>query len=330
MASSIRFPPVVMEVAPGTPRDWTVLIFLHIPKTAGLNLRHIINYQYGLADVCAPEAGTDPRRTDLFRYVETGKPLRNRGPGFDPNAQFRRVFRERCAGVGGLRAIFGHVWYGFHEDVPGPSTYLTVLRDPVERALSVYFHRVSRHGLRVDLERWVEKARDFELDNSQTRRLCGALPDTDVRFEPCNGDMLNRAKAHLRDRFSVVGIAERFDESLLLMSRTYGWRLRSYDVYNVNRKRPRGRAIPDSIRQAIAGHNRYDIQLYEYGRTLFEQQLDAADPPIDGEAIRRFRRNNRLRRYISRRRIYPVARPLVRGSRALRRGARRILPGRSS
>lgn len=318
-----------MDVEAGAARDWDVLIFLHIPKTAGLNLRHIINYQYGFSEVCAPEPGTDARGTALFRYLERGEPPGNVAPGFDPNRPFRRVFQEKCRDVGGLRAVFGHVWYGFHNVVPGPSTYFTVLRDPVERALSAYFHRTGQHGLQVSLEDWVRTGRDFELDNGQTRRLCGSLEDADIRFTPCTSEVLDRAKRHLRERFSVVGIAERFDESLLLMARTYGWRLRSYEIYNVNRERPRGRAIPAWIMEAVAEHNRYDMELYRFGQELFERQLRAANPPIDRTELRRFRRSNLVRRLVSRRRIYPLAKPLVRGGRAVRRRATRMLPGRS-
>jgi hypothetical protein len=325
-----RFPPVVMEVPPGSPRNWHVLIFLHIPKTAGLNLRHIINYQYGLGDVCAPEGDQNPARSQLFRYLETGEPLKHGGPGYDPNERFRKIYEAKCADLVGLRAVFGHVWYGFHEAITDPTTYLTVLRDPVERALSVYYHRVGRHGLRLGLEDWVRTARDFELDNGQTRRLCGRHDDADIRFTPCTADMLAQAKENLQEQFSVVGIAERFEESLLLMARTYGWHLTDYKIYNVNRDRPRGVLVPANIREAVREHNRYDVQLYDYAYELFEDQLGRIQPPIDASALRRLRPRDAIGERPLLGRVYPVAAPILRGARSIGRRARRILAPRSS
>jgi hypothetical protein len=325
-----RFPPVVMEVPPGSPRNWDVLIFLHIPKTAGLNLRHIINYQYGMADVCAPEAGQDVTRSQLFRYLETGKPLAHSGPGFDPNGQFRKVYHAKCADLAGLRAVFGHLWYGFHDAIPGPTSYMTVLRDPVERAISVYYHRTGRHGLRVSLEDWVRTARDYELDNGQTRRLCGRLDEADIRFTPCTSQMLERAKKNLKEHFSVVGIAERFEESLLLMARKFDWRVTRYKVYNVNRDRPRGVLVPGEIRQAVRERNQYDVLLYDYAYQLFDEQLRRIEPPIDASAIRRLRPRVAIGERPLLGRLYPVAAPMFRGARSIGRRARRILAHRSS
>jgi hypothetical protein len=34
----------------------------------------------------------------------------------------------------------GHFGYGIHEAIPGPSRYVTMLRDAPDRVASIYFH----------------------------------------------------------------------------------------------------------------------------------------------------------------------------------------------
>ena len=327
-ARAVRFPPVVGAEEPASD-EWQTLLFLHIPKTAGLNLRHVINYQYGLENVCVPEAAEDmTRRGPYWRYLEEGTSLPHKGtPGFDPNIGFRRRLLAWTERGNTPRVVMGHFWFGLHEEIPHPSSYFTILREPMERTLSVYFHRRNQYGFRLSLEEWIHSARDFQLDNAQTRFLCGRLPDEDVWFTKCTPEMLELAKRNLRERFSVVGITERFDEAYLLMARTFGWRVSGYDVYNVNRRRPRGDAIPNAIRQRLEERNRFDAELYEFARALFEEQLAALDPPIDERSLRGLRRSNLLHRSTSLRRIYPVARPMLRAARAVGRTAKRMASG---
>ena len=324
----LSFPPVAG--AEEAADDWRMLIFLHIPKTAGLNVRHVLNRQYGMDHVCVPERGEDPSTSPFWRHLEEGAPLEGRGrPGVDPNQGQREALRQRCrAEMDRIRVVMGHMWFGLHDALPRPASYFTFLRDPVERALSVYFHRVRRHGLRLGLEEYVDTARDFQMDNGQTRHLCGRMDDVDVRFTECTQEVLERAKANLRAWFPVVGITERFDESFLVMARIFGWVDPWYEPQNVNRRRPRGGQVPAAIRERLEEHNRFDTQLYAYARGLFEEQLASLDPPLDEPMVRRFRRVNALRRHAGIRRLYPLARPVLRGARSIGRTVRRVLPPR--
>ena len=49
--------------------------------------------------------------------------------------------------------------------------------------------------------------------------------------------MLERAKRNLDEHFSWLGMTERFDESLILLRRTFGWRDVRYVSRNVSRSR---------------------------------------------------------------------------------------------
>ncbi|HEX2032412.1 MAG TPA: hypothetical protein VHL78_13625 [Actinomycetota bacterium] len=316
-----------LAAARAHPEPGVALIFQHIPKTAGSTLRQVVARQYPAPQVFVQEPQQQPATSPYLRYLrgEQDLPAMNR-PGFDPNGRFRR---ELAALPGdrleAIHAVIGHLWFGLHEALPRPATYMTVLRDPLERVLSLFHYHVGFNGLTGTLDDYLEAGRDFEIDNGQTRYLCGRLPDADVRFVPCTPDMLDRAKRHLVRAFSVVGTVERFDESLLLMTRVFGWRIPWYEPVNVNRERPPSRAVPPSIREHILERNRFDQELYRFADRLLDERLAEQQPPIDRAAVRGFRRSNLLQRHAALRRIYPLARPVLRTARSAGRGVRRLL-----
>src|SRR5438128_9800911 len=109
-----------------------VLIFLHIGKTAGSTLRTVIHRNYSSSDVSLirsePEAGSErPRRERTVRdFAGLPEEVRARP----------RVFE-------------GHIIFGIHEYVPHPSTYITILRDPVKLAVSQYNYVRRRQDHRL-------------------------------------------------------------------------------------------------------------------------------------------------------------------------------------
>jgi hypothetical protein len=70
----------------------------------------------------------------------------------------------------------------------------------------------------------------------------------------------------------VVGLLERFEESLALMKPSFGWMLKNYSSFNVTRSRPTKRELPKLTVDLIAQRNHFDIELYQCAARLF---LDA-------------------------------------------------------
>jgi hypothetical protein len=161
--------------------------------------------------------------------------------------------------------------FGLHEVLPQPSTYITVLRDPVERVLSAfYFMRSYKfHPLYWKLrrenwtvEQFVERS---TRDNVQSKIIANADYHT-----PCTQEVLDRAIRHLNESFSVVGLSERFEETLALMKLRFGWQLKSYSSFNVTRSRPKKGDLSQATIDRIAEKNKYDVAVYEHGKRLFE------------------------------------------------------------
>jgi hypothetical protein len=227
--------------------DRETLIFLHIPKTAGTTLNRIIEWQYHPLQIFT---------IDPHRIRATPERLK----------QLSEKRRRR------LRVVRGHMFYGIHELLPQGKTYITMLRDPVARAVSAYHFilrrplnplhkKVKREGLTLE-----DCLRLFpERHNLQCRLIAGIM-DTAISDER----LLDKAKQNLAKSFSVVGICERFEESLALISHRFGWKIGFYENQKVARQR---HCVEPELAALIREHNRFDVELYEFGKSLLEQAL---------------------------------------------------------
>ena len=225
------------------------LIFLHVPKSAGTTLNRLIEWEYPLFEMYS----VDPV---LFRWSRA------------------RLWRLPQRRLKRFRVFKGHMPFGLHKILPQPATYITVMRGAVERVISAYYF-MSNYKLHPNY--WKFRREDWTLEdfvrrspreNVQTKMIAGADYD-----EPCTAEILAKAKENLR-YFSVVGLTERFEESLALMKLRFGWKIESYSSFNLTRTRPKKRDLPQSTLDLIAERNRFDIELYECAVKLFEEAID--------------------------------------------------------
>jgi hypothetical protein len=245
-------------------RTSPIVLFLHIPKAAGQTLGEYIYNQSCIEG--GYEEGLMKNGVAYLDYgfFKTGAPV----PEYVPELMRRND----------LRAVIGHFQFGLHEFVPTTSTYITVLRNPVDRVASLYFY--AKLADQMSLEEFALTPPFKEVDNDQTRRISGIDPP----IGECTRAMLDQARENLRRHFSVVGTTERFDEMLPLLKRKFDW---SRDVVsyprNVNAERPR--SLPQPAIDAIRKRNELDFELWEYAGQLLDQSiLDARGPEQTLEA----------------------------------------------
>jgi hypothetical protein len=279
-----------------------LLLFLHIPKTAGLTVRRsVLSRLYQRDEIFATIFNAAPR-TDGSRAVGVRAAdldaiglfagMRQPDDIWYPEslpaaaARFYHLPAEERALVSLIWGI--HVEYGLHEHLAEPVSYFTLLREPVERALSHYYfareHRCAPEdpGLPEHLAASVEA-------NLQTRLLAG-LQGQDESLSPA--ELLARAQANLR-ACTVVGLTERFDETMLLLRKVYGWRWPFYERQNVSKKRPLQAAIPAPILRQIEANNSLDMALYTLAQELFAAQVGQYGPAFARD-LRVFRTLNWL------------------------------------
>ena len=178
----------------------------------------------------------------------------------------------------------GHLLYGIHEFLPQGATYITMLREPVARLLSSY-HFIFRRPLHP-LHRKLKTGR---LSVEDLIRMTPHRQNLQCRFISgigaggiCDERVLDVAKENLTRSFRVVGLCERFQESLLLMMASFGWEVPFYENRKVAKIRP---SVQPGVIDAIREHNRLDLELYEFAKKLFEENLRKnADVIRDGLA----------------------------------------------
>jgi hypothetical protein len=110
------------------------------------------------------------------------------------------------------------------------------------------------------------------MDNGQVRTL--TCHGGEAEFGDCTQTDLTEAKHNLETYFAVVGISERFDETLVLMKRELGWP--GYPLFrkaNVTRDRPSLDGVSHAAMKAIEKYNSLDCELFEWAKNRFEERL---------------------------------------------------------
>jgi galactose-3-O-sulfotransferase len=232
-----------------SPSQETV-IFLHIPKTAGTTLNRLIEWEYPVLQMYS---------IDPVLFIWSNKHLRKLSPS---RLQSIRMFK-------------GHMLFGLHEILPQPASYITVLRDPVDRVLSAfYFMRSYKlHPLYWKFRRENWTLEDFVNRSPRTDAHCKVIAGADYE-SPCTAEIYKQALANIDRHFSVVGLSERFEESLALMKLRYGWKFESYTSFNVTRVRPKKRDLPQSTLDLIREKNAFDVALYDFASKKFEEEVN--------------------------------------------------------
>ncbi|MCP4662187.1 MAG: sulfotransferase family 2 domain-containing protein [bacterium] len=244
------------------------LIFLHLPRAAGTTIQLLLDRLFPVEEIYSIAS---PEMLSSFGAFAASP---------EPERAKTRVLR-------------GHMPFGIHQHVPGRGRYFTILREPVARVISMYRYtrRTPVHYLHervcgegMSLADYVAGRLTTEIDNGQTRLLSGRLDayvtveegtirEPAVAFGECTPAMLEEARQNLAKHFEVVGLCERFPETFMLLRQAFGWPLWTYSSASVSAKPSPREPTPPEVVEWIRECNRFDFELYEYGRELFRDQL---------------------------------------------------------
>lgn len=151
--------------------------------------------------------------------------------------------------------------------------FFTLLRNPVERIISLYYFR-RFHDETVKTQSLDDFVRTSG-ENWMVRMLTGCMSG------PLDMVHLNAAKEVLRSKF-LIGLLEEKTESLRRFEEYFGWEIPSpvsqtcknnmfYFEWNNANPHPMPEAN-DPVITKIQKMNMWDIALYEYGKQLFQEQ----------------------------------------------------------
>ncbi len=222
-------------------------IFLHIPKTAGSSLRTLFTLNYSASEVAS-----------IYGDVSG--------------------IRDACSKLTGKTSAFkliqGHIPYGTHFNLGLKSAaYFFFLRHPVDRHFSDagYGARTPEHGFHGVLSAvgagpatWATIADSaIYFRNTATHYLSGVFFAKDVDLS----DFHRAAEVVVKSEF--VGLAERFEESVLMMARKLHWSNVIYEKRNVSPVSGRHLATAQE-RNTCAARLGFDLALYQIGCERFE------------------------------------------------------------
>ena len=243
------------------------LYFLHIPKTAGTTLYVNMDDRFEVDEIC-------PVRF-ISELIQVPR----------ENLQTYRFFR-------------GHLGYSLQHFVNRPLQYVTVLRDPIDRCISHYedvrrvpnnflHHRVNDHQMTfADFAR--DEISNVTLNNLQARSLAfdwkveqmignAPLIQRGIAGTPLDmpdDELLDIAMERLR-ACAVVGIVERFEEVVALLSYRFGWYpIRPPRRLNQSAKRTSRDDLDEETLDLLQQLNCVDLALYTEATRLFEAQFE--------------------------------------------------------
>jgi hypothetical protein len=250
------------------------LIFIHLPKTGGTTLSHIMVPHF-------PE--------DQIFHIRN--PEQKRAPIYSKHRGTIEDFiglpeSDRTR----FRLILGHMEFGLHEHILRPSRYLTILREPVSRVLSQHgqhnrmITKNELDGKPLTLDEFLRE-KPAVLNNHQSKYLLGKL------FKKLNADeKTGRLKERLEKYFVLVGTLERFDETVVLLNLIMGWKSRAYKKKNVGDPElqiGQNQALIHHIREV----NGLDSTIHSYANDLLDSRILAFGKKFHKE-LKRFKNQN--------------------------------------
>jgi hypothetical protein len=236
-----------------------VIAFIHIKKTAGKAIKHIMRRELGLG------------HCDVKRW-QPGDPCFSAAD----LARLRRIYPR-------LASIAGHSIkpYSDLRAAQPDLDYYTFLREPIARSISQYQYRVEmKRSVEGSFEEWI---RNPSYHNLQVQTLAGA-PD------------LDRALQLLEHEIDFVGLSERLDESLALMKRALA--LPDIDLSSDRVNAAKDHSIRDKLRndphclELLHEANALDIALYNHVKEVIyprQQALFGAGIAAGGKSLGRKR-----------------------------------------
>ena len=257
----------------------TQTYFLHIPKTAGTSFVAILNRHFS-SDEISPYSLLD-RVAELIDKGE--KEELNKYP-----------------------LIQGHLGYSVIKYLGEAPQIITMLRDPIERTISLFNHikREESHWMHKDIspEATIEEFLSYPPARNLVCnfQICNIAMDFDLskEFKNKNGDILGKNQGSLlaeavdiedkqdeklldiaKDRlekFTFVGITEEFEKSIKLLEKIMGWEVAgNIPTENVSPKTSMSKEnLSKETLEDIRSLTKLDQEIYEFAKDIFEKRFE--------------------------------------------------------
>ncbi|MFP4544749.1 MAG: sulfotransferase family 2 domain-containing protein [Bacteroidota bacterium] len=214
------------------------LISLHMPKTGGTSLRFILNKWYGKSFYYHSRKfmlSSKKEKINLFHDPWKFFPKKK----LCIHGHFNRIFKEN------VELIY-----------PEVEQFISILRDPLDKAVSVYFYARKRIKQNKNAPRDMEYVMDMALNDFIKTYGCGNFAGFFAR--PVT---LDNYREVIEKYYVYIGIMEDFQTSVDILAAKLGFETMPVPHKN---KSPRDEELTQDSIDAFMERNRFDYEIYNY------------------------------------------------------------------
>jgi hypothetical protein len=253
-------------------------VFVHVPRTAGASLAAAFGQVGGGGVYRVAERLPFPEEAALQMAVD-----RYGGLEFAHRSQ--------------IKLLWGHIPFGIHGYLRRRCRYVGMLRDPIDRIVSLFhFAKNELHEgdrlYRPDLKLadWADDPPQ-EIDNAMTRYYCG-LDAFQVLVGTLDAGHLERAKLNLSAQFAAVGVLEKYEEMLKACATAFGWEqrpevfsqnLRAGQAQHAGEREPDRETMDVGLRRRFEEITRLDQELYDFAAGVTAELVFEPVPECEGD-----------------------------------------------
>jgi len=220
-------------------------LFDHLPKCGGSTLKKYLRLQYPKRKIFSIDGRNPPKSVELFKNF----------------SQKKRYSYD---------LVEGHQAHYLINYIHPDSLKITVLRNPIDRIISHYFHviRDPQHYLHskvieadMNLEEYVTSGISHELQNWYTTRFSGL---TIIQAEKEPELSIIKAKENILNNYNIIGFLDHFSNFMDIISKISNFKI-NYDgsKTNTGKNKPRSKDISKSAIEKIKNVNFLDMKLFE-------------------------------------------------------------------
>ncbi|KAI1898523.1 hypothetical protein AGOR_G00073230 [Albula goreensis] len=286
--------------------SWTIKAFLGCPSlrphpSSGLKPKHM-----SIAFLKTHKTASTTVQNILFRFAERNNltvalPIQ----ACDHQFCYPRPFSTRFVHPHTIppRIITSHMRFNRSElcrILPSDTVYVTILREPAamfESLFSYYnqyclsFKRVPNGSLETFLDAPWRYYRPGEKDSMYAHNTLTFDLGGEKDHLPTDTAYVRGLIKEVEQVFSLVMIAEYFDESLVLLRHLLSWDLEDVLYVKLNMRTPSSRhSMSAALPARIRAWNSLDAQLYDHFNASLWRQLAALGPGCVGREVRLLRR----------------------------------------